>query len=243
MKNIVTLLFILLQISVISAQDIDIELFADGFTDPVNLQNAGDNRLFVVEQAGLIKILNSDASTNATPFLDISGLVGSGSEQGLLGLAFHPDYQNNGFFYVNFINTSGNTEVVRYSVSTDPDIADPSSALQIISYTQPFSNHNGGHLAFGPDGYLYIASGDGGSGGDPGNRAQDLTTPLGKLLRIDIDNTSGGNYSIPNDNPFAGDPTLTEEIWAYGLRNPWRFSFDTMTSDLWIADVGQGEVE
>lgn len=246
MRKIVPLLLAVLVSIPVLSQDIDIEFFADGFDDPVNLQNAGDERLFVVEQGGAIRILNPSGTTNATSFLNIAGLVGSGSEQGLLGLAFHPDFSNNGFFYVNYVNTSGNTEVVRYTVdSTDPDLADATSALPIISYNQPFSNHNGGHMAFGPDGFLYIASGDGGSGGDPGNRAQNLETPLGKLLRIDVDNPVGGgqNYGIPADNPFAGDPSLTQEIWAYGLRNPWRFSFDTGSDDLWIADVGQGEIE
>jgi len=243
-KIIPLLLAILVSLHALS-QDIDIELFANGFNGPVNLQNAGDDRLFVVEQGGVIKILNSDGTTNAISFLNISSLVGSGSEQGLLGLAFHPDYANNGFFFVNYVNTSGDTEVVRYTVdSGDPDVANASSALPIIDYDQPFSNHNGGHIAFGPDGFLYISSGDGGSGGDPGNRSQNLETPLGKLLRIDIDTPVGAvNYSIPADNPFAGDPNLTQEIWAYGLRNAWRFAFDTGSNDLWIADVGQGEIE
>ena len=157
-KLIPMLLAILVSIPVLS-QDIDIELFANGFNDPVNLQNAGDDRLFVAEQGGVIKILNSDGTTNSTAFLNISSLVGSGSEQGLLGLAFHPDYANNGFFFVNYVNNSGDTEVVRYTVdSSDPDIANPSSALPIIDYDQPFSNHNGGHIEFGPDGFLYISS-------------------------------------------------------------------------------------
>src|SRR5690606_3508882 len=139
----------------------------------------------------------------------------------------------------------GNTVISRFSRSaTDPDLGDSTSELQLLTYTQPFQNHNGGGMAFGPNGYLYISSGDGGSGGDPGDRAQSLTTLLGKILRIDVDNTSNGNnYAIPSDNPFVGSPTAMPEIWAYGLRNPWKFSFDRSTGDLWIADVGQNEFE
>jgi len=251
MKTFTPFLLMLCMLTSAFAQTIEIEQFNTGgsFSQPVDLQNAGDDRLFVVEKAGVIKIMNSDGSINATPFLDINSIVinpsGINDERGLLGLAFHPDYANNGFFYVNYINNSGNTQVSRFSVSAgNPDVADPGSELQIIDYIQPFVNHNGGSLAFGPDGYLYIASGDGGSGGDPGDRAQNTTLLLGKLLRIDIDNTAGGNnYAIPGDNPFAGSLTDAEEIWAYGLRNPWKFSFDSQTDDLWIGDVGQGDVE
>lgn len=228
------------------AQEIEIELtlFADGFDDPVDLKNAGDDRLFVVEKDGFIRILNADGTTNPTPFLDVSSLVSTGSEQGLLSVAFHPDYQSNGFFYVNYTDTGGNTNISRFSVSGDPDVADPGSELILLEYNQPFGNHNGGCIAFGSDGYLYIASGDGGSGGDPGNRAQNTELLLGKLLRIDIDNPGGGNnYGIPADNPFAGSPTDAEEIWAYGLRNPWKFSFDATSGDVWIGDVGQNAME
>tara|TARA_A100000171_G_scaffold53040_1_gene75733 strand:+ start:8229 stop:9638 length:1410 start_codon:yes stop_codon:yes gene_type:complete len=227
------------------AQEIAIEEFASDFNLPVNLQNAGDDRLFVVEQNGVIQILNPDGTTNATPFLDISSDVSCCGEQGLLGLAFHPNYASNGFFYVNYIDDNGNTQVSRFSVDpANPDIALPGSELPIIDYAQPFGNHNGGCLAFGPDGFLYISSGDGGSGGDPGSRAQNTELLLGKLLRIDIDNPSGGNnYGIPADNPFANDPPNAPEIWAYGLRNPWKFSFDRETGNLWIGDVGQGDLE
>src|SRR5690606_7773670 len=163
------------------------------------------------------------------------------------GLAFHPDYTNNGYFYINYTKPNGDTQVSRFSVdSGNPDLADQNSELPIIGYSQPFPNHNGGNLAFGPDGFLYISSGDGGSGGDPGDRAQSIFELLGKLLRIDVDNPSGGNnYGIPADNPFAGnpDPGIKKEIWAYGLRNPWRFSFDLTENNLWIADVGQGNWE
>ena len=188
----------------------------------------GDDRLFIVEQAGRIKILNSDATINPTPFLNITSLISSGGERGLLGLAFHPDYANNGYFFVHYSNTSGDTQIARYTVDNeDPNIADPTSALLIIDVEQPYSNHNGGCIQFGVDGYLYIGLGDGGSGGDPENRSQNLQTLLGKMLRIDIDNTEGvNNYTIPLDNPFIDNPDALNEIWAYGLRNPWRFSFD-----------------
>jgi glucose/arabinose dehydrogenase len=246
MKKFSSIVLVMLISVTLFSQNITLDPFANGFNSPVDLQNAGDDRLFVVEKGGRIKILNADGTTNATPFLNISGLVSGGSEQGLLGLAFHPDYAVNGYFYVNYTNNSGNTEVSRFSVSAgDPDVANPNSVFPIIAYNQPFSNHNGGSINFGPnDGFLYISAGDGGSGGDPGNRAQNTEILLGKLLRIDVDNPGGGNnYGIPVDNPFAGDPPNAEEIWAYGLRNPWKFSFDSDNGDLWIADVGQVEIE
>ncbi len=245
MKRI-TLVLACLFISLASfAQDVDIELFKNGFSSPLGIKNAGDERLFIVEQGGRIKILNADATINPDPFLNISSIISSGGERGLLGLAFHPDYANNGYFFVYYTNNSGDTQVARYTVDgSDPDLADPASALLIIDADQPYSNHNGGCIQFGADGYLYIGLGDGGSGGDPGNRAQNLQTLLGKMLRIDIDNTEGGNnYAIPSDNPFLGDPDALDEIWAYGLRNPWRFSFDSETDELWIADVGQNQIE
>jgi len=206
-------------------------------------------RLFVTEKRGAIKVVDI---TSPTPFvigtfLDIDSLVlGStsvGGEQGLLGLAFHPDYRNNGYFFVNYTNNSGSTVVARYQVSANPNVANPSSALILLTVAQPFSNHNGGWIDFGPDGYLYIAMGDGGSGGDPSNNAQNLNTKLGKMLRINP-NVAGSSpaYTIPPTNPFAsggGDAT----IWAYGLRNPWRNSFDSLTGDLYIGDVGQGARE
>ncbi len=245
MKKLLPILVSLLFSFFAFAQDVDIELFKDGFTDPLNLQHVNDDRLFVVEQGGRIKIIQGDGTVNPVPFLDISGQISSGNERGLLGLAFHPDYANNGYFFVNYTNPNGDTQVSRFSVDAgNPDLADENSELPIIGYTQPFSNHNGGNLAFGPDGYLYISSGDGGSGGDPGNRAQNINLLLGKLLRIDVDNPSGGNnYGIPADNPFIGNPNAREEIWAYGLRNPWRFSFDFTENNIWIGDVGQGDVE
>lgn len=245
MKKIISIACAMFLVASLCSQTISLESFASGFSSPVDLKNAGDDRLFVVEQGGRIKILNPDGTTNGTPFLNISGIISTGSERGLLGLAFHPDYATNGYFYVNYTNGSGNTQVSRFSVSGgDPDVADPGSELQIIDYNQPFPNHNGGSLNFGPDGYLYIGSGDGGSGGDPGNRAQNTELLLGKILRIDVDNPGGGNnYGIPGDNPFAGDPPNAEEIWAYGIRNPWKFTFDSATGDIWIADVGQSARE
>ncbi len=243
-KLSLTLLLIL--ISFISfSQIVEVELVKNGFSSPVDIQNAGDSRLFIVEQGGRIKILNDDATVNATPFLDISSIVSSGSEQGLLGLAFHPDYANNGYFFVNYTNNSGDTQITRYTVDgTDPNLADLASALPILTVDQPYSNHNGGCLQFGLDGFLYIGMGDGGNGGDPDDNAQNLMEMLGKMLRLDIDNTSNGNnYAIPADNPFIGDPNALDEIWAYGLRNPWRFSFDETTNEIWIGDVGQNQME
>ncbi|WP_442787158.1 PQQ-dependent sugar dehydrogenase [Flavobacterium suncheonense] len=219
---------------------VGLQTFATGFASPVAIENCGDSRLFVVEQDGLIKILNSNGTTNATPFLNISSLTNQSGEQGLLGLAFHPNYASNGFFYINYTNLSGNTVIARYSVnSSNPDIANPAGTI-LLTIAQPFSNHNGGTLKFGPDGYLYIGMGDGGSGGDPGNRAQNINELLGKMLRIDVN--SGTPYGIPPTNPYVG-VAGADEIWAIGLRNPWKFSFDRLTGDLWIADVGQNLYE
>ena len=224
------------------AQTIDIEEFASNFANPVEIAHAGDSRLFVVEQGGLIKVLNADGTTNAAPFLNISSLVTpTGGERGLLGLAFHPDYADNGYFFVNYTDLSGDTVIARFSRNTtNPAIADPASQMILLTIDQPYSNHNGGCLRFGPDGYLYIAMGDGGSGGDPENRAQNLETLLGKMLRIDVDSQSP--YGIPPSNPMLGIAGM-DEIWAYGLRNPWKFSFNRDNGDIWIADVGQNERE
>lgn len=235
--------FFLIFTSFCFSQDILLESFGPSFSEPVELRHAGDDRLFVVEKAGIIKVLNSDGSVNTVPFLDISSIVYSASsEGGLLGLAFHPDYPTNPSFFVNYTNSVEDTVIAKYTVSSDPDIANTSGTTLLI-IEQPSSNHNGGSITFGADGYLYIGTGDGGSTGDPGDRAQNLNVLLGKMLRIDIDN--GTPYSIPADNPYLndGDDTTLSEIWAYGLRNPWKFSFDTVTNSLWIADVGQGDYE
>ncbi|WP_299365829.1 PQQ-dependent sugar dehydrogenase [Winogradskyella sp.] len=247
MKTFTTLLCCIC-VAICHSQDLELELFATGFTRPVNIKHAGDDRLFIVEQDGIIKILNSDGTVETTPFLDIdnrSSGTDTGQEKGLLGLAFHPDYATNGYFYVNYTDNMGDTVVSRFSRSTtDPSLADPNSELIILTFFQPFSNHNGGDLAFGADGYLYISSGDGGAGGDPQNNSQNLGNLLGKILRIDVNNSSISNpYDIPPDNPFVGNPTASDEIWAYGLRNPWKFSFDRLTNDIWIGDVGQSDFE
>jgi glucose/arabinose dehydrogenase len=220
--------------------DLVLQQVAQGYSDPVVVTGArdGSGRLLVVEQQGRILIVGGGV------FLDIASLVdSSGNEQGLLGLAFHPDFANNGYFYVNYTHDPAGTNpdltrVSRFEVSAgDPDTADPSSEKILLSFDQTAPNHNGGDLHFGPDGYLYIATGDGGGGEDPNDHGQSLDTLLGKVLRIDVD--IGDPYGIPQDNPFVGDGDALDEIWAYGLRNPWRFSFDRLNGDLFIGDVGQ----
>jgi glucose/arabinose dehydrogenase len=238
-----TLLLTSCFISLTSAQDITLEPFATGLSNPVNVKHSGDDRLFVAERSGSIKIINPDGSVNATNFLNIDGRVtNSGGEQGLLAIAFHPNYANNGFFYVNYIANDENTVISKFTRSSS-GVADPNSELILLNITQPFVNHNGGDMHFGPDGYLYITLGDGGAVGDPGNRAQNLTTFLGKILRIDVDATDMGNYGIPIDNPFIDNSSALNEIWSYGLRNTWKFSFDRTTGDLWSADVGESQIE
>jgi len=212
------------------------------FSRPLFLTHPGDgtDRLFVVEQDGRVRVFDNDPATGtATVFLDLTGQVSrAGNEEGLLGLAFHPDYGTNGFFYVYYsLANPRRSRLSRFTVSADPSVADPNSEQVLLEFAQPFSNHNGGCLAFGPDGKLYVASGDGGSGGDPGNNAQSLGNLLGKILRLNGDGT------VPADNPFVGQTGARGEIWAFGLRNPWRFSFDRATGDLWCGDVGQGSVE
>jgi glucose/arabinose dehydrogenase len=194
----------------------------------------------VVEKTGRIRIVK-DGVLLETPFLDLGGRVSSGSEQGLLGLAFDPDYLTNGRFVVHYTDLAGNTVLSRFLVSSDPDLAEPASEEVILAATQPASNHNGGQVAFGPDGFLYLGLGDGGSSGDSEGHGQSLSDLLGSILRIDVRN--GDPYTIPADNPFVGDPTARPEVWSYGLRNPWRFSFDRSTGLLWIADVGQNAYE
>jgi glucose/arabinose dehydrogenase len=214
----------------------------EGLTEPVYLTyaNGDSSRLFIVEQPGTIRIWR-EGQLLPQPFLDIQDLVNDeASERGLLGLAFHPDYPNNGQFFVNYTDVNGDTVVARYRVSDDPDRADPASAQTVLAVDQPYANHNGGDLVFGPDGYLYIGLGDGGSAGDPQNNAQNLGSLLGKMLRIDVNQDP---YGVPNDNPFVQQGGARPEIWAYGLRNPWRYSFDRATRDLFIADVGQNQIE
>jgi glucose/arabinose dehydrogenase len=212
---------------------------ANGFVKPVYLTHAGDDRLFLVEQDGTIRIIQ-DGAILPQPFLNIDPLVGSTeSEQGLLSMAFHPEYGENGRFFIYYTDNNGGTVVARYQVSTDdPNQADPNSALVLLTLPQPYGNHNGGQLKFGPDGYLYVGLGDGGSANDPLLAGQNKSVLLGKLLRLDVDFNESG-YAVPAANPFVNDEGARNEIWAYGLRNPWRFSFDRLTGDLYIADVGQ----
>jgi glucose/arabinose dehydrogenase len=238
-----TLLYYLLMLSYLGqSQTISLQSIATGFASPVEITNAGDSRLFVVQKGGLIRILNSDGTVNATPFLNLSAFVSTNSERGLLGLAFHPNYATNGYFFVNYTNLAGNTVIARYTVNaSNPNIANTTETV-LMTITQPFANHNGGTIKFGPDGYLYIGMGDGGSGGDPGNRAQNINENLGKMLRIDVNATAAPFYSNPSSNPYVG-VAGNDEIWAIGLRNPWKFSFNRLNGDLWIADVGQDAVE
>lgn len=261
-----------------AAPQLVLELVADNLNQPLAARHAGDGsgRLFVIERPGLIRIIAANGQLLETPFLDIAtpGLTNTAGEGGLLGLDFHPDFETNGLFFLNYTSAApglegcpgsnggsnrcvDNTVIARFSVSdTDPNIADPDSGVEIMTIRQDFSNHNGGDIHFGPDGFLYIGMGDGGSGGDPNDRAQDPQSLLGKMLRIDVDNegvnsaTACGDdlggpslYAIPGNNPFAGDDGICDEIWALGLRNPYRFSFDRNTGDLFIADVGQNAFE
>ncbi|MES2619458.1 MAG: PQQ-dependent sugar dehydrogenase [Bacteroidota bacterium] len=225
---------------------------ATGYTKPLDIKNCGDQRLFVVEQTGYIRILYKDGTKQTTPFLDIDARVNSsGDEQGLLGLAFSPNYKQDGFFYVNYTdtgtifspsNSTVYTRISRFSVfPNDSTRADPNSEVILLQFPQPYSNHNGGNMMFGPDGYLYISQGDGGSGNDPLGSGQNKNTFHGKMLRIDV--TGQATYVVPPSNPFVGVANTKPEIWAYGLRNPWRCSFDKLTGDLWIGDVGQGDWE
>jgi glucose/arabinose dehydrogenase len=217
-----------------------------GLDDPVDVANAGDGsgRLFVLEQAGVIRVIRDGASLER-PFLDIRERIASGGERGLLGLAFHPDYPSDPRFFVDYTDVDGDTVVASFVVdAAAPDVADPGSETILLQVDQPFANHNGGAVAFGPDGMLYVALGDGGSGGDPQGNGQRLDTLLAKILRIDVDDPpSGSGYTVPPDNPFVGTAGARPEIWLTGLRNPWRMRFDEPTRDLWIGDVGQNAWE
>ena len=227
---------------IFNASNVSIGLspIASGFTNPVLVTGAGDGsgRLFVVQQGGIIRVIKG-GSVLPTPFLDLRDRISTGGERGLLGLAFHPGFATHPYVYVDFTDPKGNTGIWRFTVGAGSDVASKSTAFHVLSMTQPYANHNGGNLAFGRDGFLYIGMGDGGGVGDPGNRAQNLGSYMGKLLRIDVDHTSGSrHYRSPSTNPFVGKTGL-DEIWARGLRNPWRWSFDRLTGTLWVADVGQ----
>src|SRR5437764_1645983 len=241
MSRIIAFILVLLAVTA-TAQDVALQPIATGLNQPVALTHAGDTRLFITEQTGTIRIYDA-LGLRGTPFLDIRSIVLSSGERGLLSVAFHPRYRDNGFFFVYYTNRNGDNSVARYQVSAnDPDRADPASGTILLTIPHPnFANHNGGQLQFGPDGYLYIGTGDGGSAGDPNNNAQNLNQLLGKILRIDVDH--GSPYAIPPSNPFAQRAGARGEIWAYGVRNPWRFSFDRNTGDLWIGDVGQDAFE
>lgn len=234
-------LLFLIACSPSSAQSVALEPVAEGFDKPLFVTHAGDGsgRLFVVEQGGTVRIVEN-GQTLSEPFLDVSNLVSCCGERGLLGLAFHPEFEQNGLFYINYTGTNGDTVVAERRVSENPNRADSGYSQTLLDIVQPYANHNGGHLAFGLDGYLYIGMGDGGSGGDPEENGQDLSTLLGAILRIDVD---GDPYTVPDSNPFVDTEGARPEIWAYGLRNPWRFSFDHDTGDLWIGDVGQNAYE
>jgi glucose/arabinose dehydrogenase len=230
-----------------SGVTVDVAVAVKGFDSPLDVTNAGDGsgRLFVVEQAGRIRLVKGGVLIDR-PFLDITGRIASGGERGLLGLAFHPDYPTDPRFFVNYTDRDGNTVVSQFTVSgADPDVGDPDREVVLMHIAQPFANHNGGAVVFGPDGMLYIATGDGGSGGDPQGNGQRLDTHLGKILRIDVNVAPGSStaYQVPADNPFATTAGAKPEIWFYGLRNPWRIRFDRETGDLWIGDVGQNAWE
>jgi glucose/arabinose dehydrogenase len=228
-----------------AAFTLTLTLFKSGFAKPVFLTSAhdGTGRLFVVEQGGKIKVIARDGTVLPTPLLDLSARVSKGSEQGLLGLAFHPSFRTNGKFYVDFTNLAGDTVINEYRLSPPGSNHVTLAGRRVLTIGQPYANHNGGDIAFGPDGFLYIGMGDGGSGGDPGNRAQSLNTLLGKILRINVNgHTATRGYLIPSSNPYVGRAGR-DEIWSYGLRNPWRFSIDSATGALWIGDVGQNRYE
>lgn len=255
MKKLLLLSFCLAALNS-QAQQIGFVEYATGFTSAIGIEHPpSDPRLFVVQQGGLIRVVNTNGTVNTTPFLNVTSLTTGSGERGLLGLAFHPNYATNGFFFINYTNLQGHTVIARYQVSTtDPNVANPTATI-LMTINQPAVNHNGGSLRFGSDGYLYIGMGDGGGAGDTSGYAQNmsLTHPqvsgnpsriyLGKMLRIDVDTTAPGlNYGFPATNPFVAQAGK-QEIWAIGLRNPWKFSFNRLNGDLWIADVGQDAIE
>lgn len=244
MKNLLFTLSIFSSL-ILNAQSINLEEFATGLTSPVEITNANDSRLFIVQQNGMIKIIQPNGTINPTNFLNISSKIVFNGERGLLGLAFHPQYSANGYFFVYYNNTAGNIVLARYTVTpANPDVADPNSEKILLTIAKPFANHNGGSIHFAPDGKLWVVTGDGGSGGDPNNNAQNKNSLLGKMLRIDVNATDPAPYNIPSDNPFAGAGVDgADEVWAYGLRNAWKFSFDLTSGNAMIADVGQGAIE
>lgn len=223
-----------------------LEPFAEGLERPIGVTNAADGsgQLFVNEQAGRVRVVDADGQLREQPFVDLTDRISAGGERGLLGLAFHPDYGTNRRLFVNYTDREGNTVISELRASADGQTADPDSEKVLLRVDQPYANHNGGQLAFGPDGYLYIGLGDGGSGGDPHGNGQNTNVLLGKILRIDVDSPAAGDkaYAVPADNPFV-DGGGAPEVWAFGLRNPWRFSFDAATGDLYIGDVGQNQWE
>jgi len=222
-------------------EPVALQQVASGLAFPLYLTApTGDPRLFIVEKGGGIRIVK-DGALLPVPFLDLSGQVSTGGEQGLLGLAFSPQYASDGRFYVNYTDLSGDTQVAGFQVSADPDVAVPESRVSILSVDQPFANHNGGQLLFGPDGFLYVMLGDGGSSDDPAGTGQSLADLLGSILRIEP--LAAGGYAVPADNPFVGAAGAQPEIWSYGLRNPWRVAFDSDNGDLYVADVGQRRLE
>lgn len=243
MKKWLFSLSLMVSSSLLQSQTISLNTFSTGYSSPLDIAFApGDDRMYVVQQRGIIKYCDTGGNILGD-FINLTSLVSqTGNERGLLGLAFHPDYQNNGYFYVNYTRSSGGaTRISRFSRSTvNPNIGDPGSEVVLLEITQPYTNHNGGCIKFGNDGYLYIGMGDGGSAGDPQNRAQNPLVLLGKMLRIDVNQAP---YQIPTSNPYYGQLDTLPEIWALGMRNPWRFSFDKLTHDLWIGDVGQDAVE
>jgi glucose/arabinose dehydrogenase len=243
-KKYTIIIALLITFKVFAQPTISLSSFSTGYASLTDIANCGDSRLFITQQKGKIIICDSLGVKRTTPFIDLASIVSQGGgERGLLGLAFHPNYKQNGYFYINYTRQSdGATRVSRFSVNpVDSNLALPNSELNLLTITQPYTNHNGGNLDFGPDGYLYIGMGDGGSAGDPQNYAQNKLSKLGKMLRIDVNGAQP--YSVPASNPFVGNSAYAPEIWAYGLRNPWKWSFDRITGDLWIGDVGQDVYE
>lgn len=224
----------------LNSPKVELTAFASGLPDTTSIvSRSGDDRLFVLSRSGVVRVVGADGQVAEKPFLDISGKVLASGEMGLLGLAFSPDFQDNRYFFINYVDKQQNTVIARYQASNANE-ADPASEQKVLTLAQPYTNHNGGELVFGPDNYLYAALGDGGSGGDPEDRAQNLNTLLGKILRLDVSELP---YKIPPSNPFLNQTGKKPEIWSWGHRNPWRFSFDRQTKEMFIADVGQGDIE